>query len=102
LAVTVGLDAERYDSEAARIALLRRVAKDVEGLPGVRGVAVASGLPPSPGSVSIAWIESEAGPCAADPDAVVSNKVTPNYFRLLGIQIPSGRALRDDDPPDAV
>jgi putative ABC transport system permease protein len=102
LAVTVGLDSGRYDTETARMALLERVARDVEGVPGVRGVAVASGVPPSPGSISMAWIESEGGPCATDPDQVVSNRVTPNYFRLLGIPIPSGRALRHDDPPDAV
>jgi putative ABC transport system permease protein len=101
LAVTVGLDLSRYPTERARIALLQRVAHDVSDLSGVEGVAIASGLPPSPGSMSLAWLESERGPCTGEPEAVVSNQVTANYFTLLGIHVADGRPLRDDDPPEA-
>ena len=50
LAVSIGLDTVRYPTEASRLALLRRVAQDTKDLPGVTGVALSSGLPPSPGS----------------------------------------------------
>jgi putative ABC transport system permease protein len=101
LSVTVGLDTGRYPTEAARLALLQRVAKDLAGLPSVEGVAVASGVPPSPGTMSLASLETDAGPCTGEPEPVVSNLVTANYFSLMGITIADGRPLRGDDPPDA-
>jgi hypothetical protein len=51
--------------------------------------------------MSLAWLESERGACTGEPEAVVSNQVTPNYFALLGIRVSDGRPLRADDPPDA-
>jgi putative ABC transport system permease protein len=101
-AVTIGIDSERYHSDSSRYALLQRVAKDVADLPGVDGVAVASGVPPSPGSMSLATLATAKGPCGGDSQPIVSNQVTPNYFALMGIAIPDGRPLRGDDPPDAV
>jgi len=100
-AVTIGVDSERYATEAARFALLRRVASDIGAIPGVR-VAIASGVPPSPGALSFATLQSEHGPCAAEPEPIVSNQVTPSYFAVMGIAVADGRPLRDDDPPDAV
>jgi predicted permease len=102
LAVTIGLDTGRYQTEAARESLLRRVAHDVAQLPGVSGVALASGLPPSPGTIGLGALHSEAGPCGGERVNVVLNLVTAEYFGLMGIPVPEGRALRDDDPPDAV
>ena len=102
LAVTVGLDADRYSTEADRFAMLQRVARDVEGLPGVRGVAASSGMPPHAGMLAMAWLESENGPCASESDGIVANLVTPNFLSLLGVRLADGRPLRADDPPDAV
>ena len=101
LSVTVGLDDARYQTDPSRISLLQRVAADVAALPGVEGVAIATGMPPDPGALSLATLETDAGVCS-DPEVIVSNKVTPNYFSLLGIAINDGRPLRADDPPDAV
>ncbi|MDQ3069486.1 MAG: ADOP family duplicated permease [Acidobacteriota bacterium] len=102
LAVTVGLDAERYESETAQFALLDRVARDVEALPGVEAVAIASGVPPSAGTLSFATLETESGLCAGEPEAIVANLVSPPYFSVMGIRLADGRPLRADDPPDAV
>ena len=103
LAVTIGMDAERYPTETARFTLLRNVAADVAQLPGVTGVALASGLPPAPGTLGLGTFHAEAGPCGS-PDAtqIVLNLVTPDYFRLMAIPVGQGRALREDDAPDAV
>ena len=101
LAVTIGLDTGRYGTEASRVSLLRRVAADVEQLAGVSGVALASGLPPSAGTRGLASLQTQSGPCAAERMSIVLNLVTPGYFHLMGIALPGGRALRDDDPPDA-
>ena len=101
-AVTIGLDSQRYATEASRMALLTQVAGAVAQLPGVQGVAIASGVPPSPGAMSLATLSTEQGPCTGEPEGVVSNQVTPSYFSLLGMTVADGRPLRDDDPPDAV
>ena len=102
LAVTVGLDSTRYATESERFAMLQRVARDIEGLPGVRGVAVSNGMPPHAGTMAMAWLETEDGPCANDADSIVANVVTPNFLSLLGVRIADGRPLRADDPPEAV
>jgi predicted permease len=101
LAVSIGLDTERYPNEPARAALLQRVAADVAAVPGVEGVAVATGMPPQPGALSLATLETDAGVCGGEPEVIVSNQVTASYFTLLHIAISDGRALRPDDPPDA-
>ena len=103
LAVSIGLDTVRYPTEASRLALLRRVAQDTRELPGVTGVAVSSGLPPSPGSFGMGNFLSEAGPCGSSELVhIILNFVTPEYFGLMGIPVSQGRPLREDDAPDAV
>ena len=102
VALTIGLDSTRYVSESARIAFLRQVVKDVEELPGVSGVAAASGLPPSPGTLGLATMAFDAGACGQEHTPITANLVTPPYFGLMGIAIVEGRTLRADDPPDAV
>ena len=102
LAVTVGLDGARYGEERARHSFLRGVAGDVADIPGVTGVAFASGLPPSPGTMGMAEITSETGPCTTERTPIVSNLVSDAYFGLMGIRLIEGRGLRADDPPDAV
>jgi putative ABC transport system permease protein len=102
LAVTIGLDNARYGDERARIGFLRSVAADVAQLPGVTGVAAASGLPPTPGTSGLAVLSTDAGPCAVERTPIVSNFVSAGYFGLMHITLAAGRPLRDDDPPDAV
>jgi putative ABC transport system permease protein len=102
LVATIGLDSTRYRTETARFELLQRVARDVEGLAGVSGVAAASGMPPHAGSMALAWLETETGPCGSEPESVVVNLITPGFLPLLGIRTASGRSLHADDPPDAV
>ena len=103
LAVTIGLDTDRYPTEAARLALLRRVAREARDLPGVSGVALASGLPPSPGTFGRGNFQSEAGPCSSSETVdIVLTFVSADYFGLMGIPVSEGRPLREDDPPDAV
>jgi putative ABC transport system permease protein len=102
LAVTVGLDTQRYDTAARQAALLDAVAERVAALPGVEGVAISSGLPPNAGERSLAWLETDAGPCGEDPVGVVSNFVTPEYFDVARVAMVDGRPLHADDPRDVV
>jgi putative ABC transport system permease protein len=102
LAVTVGLDGRRYATEASRISLLRRVARDVEQLPHVESVAIASGLPPYPGTLGLMTPATDAGRCGPELVPVVANLVSPSYFEVMGVAVAEGRTLRGDDPPDTV
>ena len=102
LAVSIGLDSERYQSDATRFALLQRVAKDASELPGVSGVAVSSGMPPNAGTMALGYLETPSGACDSEPTSLVANLVSANYFSLLGIRVADGRPLRDADPPYAV
>lgn len=101
-AVTIGLDTARYGSEAERMTFLTHVARDVAQLPGVDGVAIAASVPPSPGTIGLAQLETEGGPCLRDRTRVYANQVSPEFFPLLGIRTADGRMLREDDPPTAV
>ena len=104
LAVNVGLDSERYPTEIDRLRLLRRISHDVAELPGVTGVALASSLPPAPAVFGLGNIYLDGAACgSADEEAhIVLNFVSADYFALMGIPLPDGRPLRDDDPPDAI
>jgi predicted permease len=102
LAVSVGLDTRRYETAASQAALLAEVADRVARLPGVEGVAISSGLPPNAGEISLASLETGAGPCGEEPVGVVSNLVTPAYFGVARVAMLDGRALRADDPREAV
>jgi putative ABC transport system permease protein len=103
LAVSIGLDTSRYPTEAARLSLLRRVARDARDIPGVTGIALASGLPPSAGTFGLGTFYSESGPCGSSERVnIVLNFVSADYFALMGIPLLQGRPLRDDDAPEAV
>jgi len=102
LAVSVGLDTRRYDSEASRASLLRRVTADLEQVPGVSAVAFATGMPPVPGTRGMALIASDQGPCIEERTGITSTRVSPSYFGVMGMRMVEGRPLRADDPPDAV
>ena len=102
LAVSLGVDTRKYDGDAAQAALLERVAAALAGRPGVRGVTLATGMPPDPGAMTFGSPESESGPCVAEPVSVVANLVGPSYFDVLRVPIIEGRALRADDPADSV
>jgi putative ABC transport system permease protein len=94
LAVSIGLDTERYDTAARQAALLEAVAERVARLPGVEGVAISSGLPPNAGEMSMARLETDAGACGDDAVGVVSNLVTPAYFAVARMRVIDGRALQ--------
>nr|MDQ3070277.1 ADOP family duplicated permease [Acidobacteriota bacterium] len=92
----------RYPTPAARIDLYRRILEGAGALPGVTGVAAASGLPLDgnwgPIALSIEAHPLPAGAPAWTPDQRV---VTPAYFDVMRIPMREGRAFDDRDTPAA-
>lgn len=87
----------QYGPQATRVKFYRRVIDDVTALPGVTGAAYTSFLPiRMRGGI---WPVVVPGR-PQDPDAgyaASARFVTPEYFRVMGIPLKSGRVLDDSD-----
>ncbi len=72
--------------------LLEGLRQRVEALPGVQGVAFASGLPPQSG-IAMGVLEIEGTPPAGDaaPRALGFTSVDPEFFQVLGLPLRAGR-----------
>ena len=106
LTVRVDLPPSRYPDRAAITAFLGRLEPRLRALPGVQSVGTTNTLPmlgldgdsdfqiegrtmPRPGEEQVAWIR----------------RVTPDYFRAMGMQLVAGRhftAADDDEAADVV
>ncbi|MEZ4586224.1 MAG: FtsX-like permease family protein [Gemmatimonadales bacterium] len=97
--VAVDLFAASEDfAEADRIQAFRTLLERVEGLPGVEGAAWVNRLPVRDdgwqGPVSIAGNPDLQG---ADAPNALYRRVSPGYFRVLGIGLESGRFIEEGD-----
>ena len=89
--------ADRYPEGPAAVQLVRRTLQEFAALPGVVGVAGASGVP-----LQDAWgrsLTAEGSPELSLKDAPMNNHtiVTPGYFQTLGIPIVEGRDFNEQD-----
>ncbi|HEX8429671.1 MAG TPA: ABC transporter permease [Longimicrobium sp.] len=90
----LSLPAARYPDAARREALWTRLLDEVAALPGVEVAAVVTALPLSGGSGGSAiTVEGHVAEAGKEPFAL-SNTVSPDYFRVMGIPLHSGRAFR--------
>ncbi len=91
----------RYPDADSRRALLDRIQERVGAIPGVEGVAMASYLPLG-GCCSNRLFHSVADPDAESGAEV--RRVTPSYFRVLGIPLLAGEEMAslDADEPTGV
>lgn len=93
----ISLPTARYESDAQRAGYFAGFVEAVEQLPGVESAAAATGLPIAGGRVTFVGV-------ADRPDElfeVERRRVTPRYFRTMGIPLVSGRDLSDRDRPEA-
>jgi putative ABC transport system permease protein len=83
----------RYPDDASRSRFIKQVVDEVASTPGVEAVAATSGnvFPFLNFNFSI-----EGRPLAAEPTARY-DAISPNYFRVLGAQLFSGREFTDQD-----
>lgn len=99
----ISLSAERHPAGAARAAVLRGIEERLEALPGVRGVTVAGGLPPSAGIIRMpVMLQAEGAPASADGQPIVLPEATAgaDYFEVLGARLLAGRAFTNADRPE--
>jgi predicted permease len=96
LTARVALPAARYDSAEKRAAFFERLAREIEALPSIQGVAVTRGLP---ATVTLAPNLQIVGQEVPDPGHVglVLQTVTPGFFGVLGVPVARGREFTPRD-----
>jgi predicted permease len=105
--VNFGLNFTKYPPAEWRAAA-RRLLQRVQEIPGTAGVAVASSYPMSstaPGTGSGPGrrfrVLGDSRPDTELPAIQVQRRVTPDYFRALGVPLIAGRFFRDSDGPES-
>ena len=87
---------QQYAAPVARNAFLQDLAERLRHAPGIEGVTIAAGAPPSRNFI-IGALQVEGEP--VPPDGTTSfidyNGVAPEYFRFMGIRIVEGSTITD-------
>ena len=99
----VALPSDRYPTRAARMAFFDTLTEKLRGVPGISGVAVSQGTPPSIGGISFGKPEIEGRGQLDDKTVIVPNgTVSRDYFRTLGIPHLAGRGFDAVEAEDSV
>jgi predicted permease len=95
----LNLSEASYPSAEARSTFLRRLEQRLEALPGVEGVAVNAGVPPSGGFSFGVSLEAEGArqPSGAQPQLLPFAHVPPDFFQVLEVPVVAGRAFTHED-----
>jgi putative ABC transport system permease protein len=89
---------ERYKENAQRVEFYERILERIAATPGVTDVGATSLLPLTPRNM-VVWLRVEGRP-AQDREReppVFLGSVNPDYFRVMGIRLLSGRFFNDGD-----
>ncbi len=101
LTMHVVLPPKRYGTLEQAKSFFEQLRDGVRNAPGVQAAAVASELPLGGNSSSYVTVEGQEN-LAAGSNLVELNRISPDYFRALGISFLKGRDLSDRDLQDAV
>jgi len=101
LTATAMLPRGPYASLQSQAAFFRKLIDQLNAVPGVHGAAVAAELPLNGGNNGYVSIEGRSDESTKN-QLVEWNVITPDYFRVMGIQVISGRTLTDADIQHAV
>jgi putative ABC transport system permease protein len=102
-AVGVDLNFTKYPSAQSRLLAANRLLERVETVPGVVSAAVASSFPMDPDNTNTGSgvfrfrVYGDNRPDTELPPVSTVRRVTPDYFRTIGIPLIAGRAFRDSD-----
>jgi putative ABC transport system permease protein len=101
LTATAMLPRGAYKSLQSQTAFFRRLIEQLNAAPGVHGAAIASELPLNGGNNGYISIDGQSDESTKN-QLVEWNVITPDYFRVMGIPLISGRTLSDADIQNAV
>jgi predicted permease len=93
------LPAGRYAEPAKQHRIVEQFLIEAQALPGIDAVAVSSDPPLAPGWQTGYIAEGQADQGAINPFAEM-NRVSPSYFRAIGVSLIRGRDFGPDDRPD--
>ena len=95
-AVQVSLPEKSYATPALKRAFFDELIARVRAMPGVEGVTIAAGAPPSRNFlIGALEIEGEAPPAAGTTSFLNFNSVQPAYFKIMGIRLLEGTTFTD-------
>jgi putative ABC transport system permease protein len=94
-AVGVNLNFTKYPNDAARRLAVKRLLERVQPIPGVLSAAVSSSFPMDPDMVD------SGGGSARFRVYGDMRRVTPDYFRTVGIPVVAGRGFRESDTAES-
>lgn len=75
----------------------QEILQNARTVPGVQSVALVDTVPMREGSNEISYSTTAAAPPSDQQHYVLANSVTPDYLRVMGIPLHSGRFLTDQD-----
>jgi len=102
LTLRLRLPDAKYREASQTTGFLKEVKRRIGALPGVRGVSVATGFPLRLFTANGYWLEGEPEPQKpGDWPSSVSQAVSEEYHRTLGIALLSGRYFTDRDTADS-
>jgi predicted permease len=102
LVVSTDLDQAGYHTDDARTLVAERMLSSVRALPGVKAAALATFVPLGFTGYRTVPVTVPGYVAAPDEDmTILSNQVSPEYFRTLGIAVLAGRPIDARDTPGA-
>jgi putative ABC transport system permease protein len=101
LTMQFSLRGQRYREERAVSEFAERFLSQTQTLPGVHAVAISNSLPPNETDFSSGFVLEGQAASASSTQIAYFTMVSPDYFRVLGIPLKSGRVFSATDSPDA-
>jgi len=101
LTMQFSLRGQRYREERSVSEFAERFLSQTQTLPGVHAVAISNSLPPNETDFSSGFVLEGQADSASSTQIAYFTMVSPDYFRVLGIPLKSGRVFSATDSADA-
>ena len=101
LTLRLRLPDKKYRNTAQARTFLRETLRRVQALPAVKESCVTTGFPFGRGGETRYWLEGSPEPAnTADRPVAITQAISPNYYRVLGIELLAGRLFSEHDTSD--